>query len=50
MQSGLPNAAARGKSVVTSLSTGLNEERREAGAEQAVESDDDVIEEIQGHP
>jgi hypothetical protein len=32
------------------LSTRLNYERREAGAEQATESDDDVVEEIQGHP
>jgi hypothetical protein len=33
MQSGLPNAVARGKSAATSLSTGLNQERREADAE-----------------
>jgi hypothetical protein len=30
--------------------TGLNQERKQAGAEQAAESDDDVVEEIQGHP
>jgi hypothetical protein len=45
-QGGLPNAAAKGKSAATSSITGLNRERKQAGVEQAAESDDDVIEEI----
>jgi hypothetical protein len=49
-QGGLPDAVARGKSAVTSSITGLNQERKQASAEQAAESDDDIIEEIQGHP
>jgi hypothetical protein len=49
-QGGLPDAIARGKSAATSLIIGLNQEQRQAGAEQATESDDDVVEEIQGHP
>jgi broad specificity polyphosphatase/5'/3'-nucleotidase SurE len=49
-QGGLPNAIARGKSAVTSSITTLNQERKQADAEQAAESDDDVVEEIQGHP
>jgi hypothetical protein len=35
---------------VTSSITGLNQEQRQASAEQAAESDDDVVEKIQGHP
>jgi hypothetical protein len=50
MQGCLPDTAARGKSAATSLITGLNPERKQAGAEQAAESDDDIIKEIQGHP
>jgi hypothetical protein len=49
-QGGLPDATARGKSAVTSSIIGLNQERKQAGAEQAAESDDNVIEEIQWHP
>jgi hypothetical protein len=49
-QGGLPDAAAQGKSAATSSIIGLNQEQRQTGAEQAVESDDDIIEEIQGHP
>jgi hypothetical protein len=49
-QGGLPNAAARGKAVAMSLITRLNLEQKQAGAEKAAESDDDVVEEIQGHP
>jgi hypothetical protein len=49
-QGGLPDAAARGKLVATSSIIGLNLEQKQAGAEQVAESDDDVIEEIQGHP
>jgi hypothetical protein len=49
-QGGLPDATARGKAAATSSTTGLNPEQKQAGAEQAVESDDDVVEEIQGHP
>jgi hypothetical protein len=30
--------------------TELNLEKKQAGAEQAAESDDDIITEIQGHP
>jgi hypothetical protein len=49
-QGGLPDAVAKGKSTATSSITGLNQERKQADAEQATESDDDVIEEIQRHP
>jgi hypothetical protein len=49
-QGGLPDAVARGKSVATTSITGLNQEQRQADAKQATESDDNVIEEIQGHP
>jgi hypothetical protein len=49
-QGGLPDTAARGKSAATSSLAGLHQERKQTGAEQAAESDDDVIEEIQGHP
>jgi hypothetical protein len=45
-QGGLPDAATRGKSAATSSITGLNQEQKQAGAEQAAESDDDVVEEI----
>jgi hypothetical protein len=45
-QGGLPDAAARGKVTATSSITGLNLDQKQAGAEQVVESDDDVIEEI----
>jgi hypothetical protein len=49
-QGGLPNTAARGKTAVMSSTTGLSQEQEQANAEQAVESDDNIIEEIQGHP
>jgi hypothetical protein len=49
-QGGLPDAVARGKSAMTSSIIGLNQERKQAGAEQAVESDDDIVEEIHRHP
>jgi hypothetical protein len=53
-QGGLPDAAARGKLAATISFTRLNQEQRQADAEQAseqaAESDDDVVEEIQGHP
>jgi hypothetical protein len=49
-QGGLPDAAARGKSVATISITGLNQEQSQADAEQATKSDDDVIKEIKGHP
>jgi hypothetical protein len=45
-QGGLPDAAARGKSVATSSITGLNPEQKQAGDEQVAKSDDDVVEEI----
>jgi hypothetical protein len=45
-QGGLPDVAARGKSAATSSITGLNSEQRQAGAEQATESDDDIVKEI----
>jgi hypothetical protein len=45
-QGGLPDATAKGKVAVTSSITGLNLEHEQAGAEQATESDDDIIEEI----
>jgi hypothetical protein len=48
-QGGLPDAAARGKAAVTTTTEpGQGQER--SSAEQATESDDDVVEEIQGHP
>jgi hypothetical protein len=50
MQGGLPDATVRGKSAATSSTTGLSQEQEEAGVEQAAEFDDDIIEEIQGHP
>jgi hypothetical protein len=50
MQGGLPDAAAQGKSATTTSITGLNQEQRQANTEQAAESDDDIIVEIQGHP
>jgi hypothetical protein len=49
-QGGLPDTAARGKSVTTISITGLNQEQRQADAEQAAESDGDIVEEIQGLP
>jgi hypothetical protein len=49
-QGGLLDAAAKGKSAVTLSITGINQGLKQAGAEQATESDDDVVEEIQGHP
>jgi hypothetical protein len=45
-QGGLPDAVARGKSAATSSLTGLHKERKQAGAEQEAEYDDDIIEEI----
>jgi hypothetical protein len=45
-QGGLPDVAAKGKAVATSSITGLNPEHEQAGAEQAAECDDDVIEKI----
>jgi hypothetical protein len=42
----LPDATARGKTVATSSTTGLSQAQEQAGAKQAAESDDDVIEEI----
>jgi hypothetical protein len=50
MQGGLPDAAARGKSAATSSLAELHRERKQTSAEQVAESDDDIIEEIQGHP
>jgi hypothetical protein len=49
-QGGLPDAAARGKTATTTSTIGLSQEQEQAGAEQEVKSDDDVIEEILGHP
>jgi hypothetical protein len=49
-QGGLPDAAARGMTAATIMTTGLGQEQERASAEQATESDDDVVEEIQGHP
>jgi hypothetical protein len=49
-QGGLPDAAAKGKSAAMSSITGLNQERKQASAEQAAKFDDDIVEEIQGHP
>jgi hypothetical protein len=49
-QGGLPNAVARRKTAAMSLTIGLSQEQEQANAEQAVESNDDIIEEIQGHP
>jgi hypothetical protein len=50
MQGGLPDTATRGKSVAMSPTIRLSQEQEQAGAKQVTESDDDVIEEIQGHP
>jgi hypothetical protein len=50
MQGGLPDTVARGKAAVMSSITELNPEQKQAGAKQAAESNDDVVEEIQGHP
>jgi hypothetical protein len=49
-QGGLPDAAARGKSATMSSLAELHREQKQTGAEQATEFDDDIIEEIQGHP
>jgi hypothetical protein len=49
-QGGLPDAAARGKTVATASTTGLSQEQEQANVEQAAEFDDDIIKEIQGHP
>jgi rubrerythrin len=49
MQGGLPNAAARGKSAAMSPTIKLAQEQEQAGTKEATKSDDDVIEEIQGH-
>jgi hypothetical protein len=48
-QGGLLDAVAKGKLVVMSSITGLNQGRKQAGAKQAIEFDDDIVEEIQGH-
>jgi hypothetical protein len=45
-QGGLPDTASRGKAAAMSSITGLNPEQKQAGTEQAIESDDDIIEEI----
>jgi hypothetical protein len=45
-QDGLPDAVARGKSAATSPTIRLAQEQEQADAEQAAESDDDVVEEI----
>jgi hypothetical protein len=50
MQGGLPDATARGKSVAMSSLDGLCRERKQTSAEQVAESNDDISEEIQGHP
>jgi hypothetical protein len=47
---GLPDAADRGKSAATSPTIRLAQEQEQAGAKQAAESKDDIVEEIQGHP
>jgi hypothetical protein len=49
-QGGLPDAVPKGKSAATSSITELNKEQKQASAEQVVESEDDIVEEIQGHP
>jgi hypothetical protein len=48
-QGGLLDTVAKGKLVVMSSITGLNQGRKQAGAKQAIEFDDDIVEEIQGH-
>jgi hypothetical protein len=45
-QGGLPDAIARGKSAVTSSLAGPHQERKQTDAEQAAESNDDVVEKI----
>jgi hypothetical protein len=49
-QSGLPNPATRGKVAVRPSITGPSQEQEQASADQTAESDDDIIDEIQGHP
>jgi broad specificity polyphosphatase/5'/3'-nucleotidase SurE len=50
MQGGLLDAVARGKSMATSPTIRLAQKQEQASAEHAAESNDDIIEEIQGHP
>jgi hypothetical protein len=45
-QGDLPNAVAKGK-MAMGLSTA---EPRQTSTDQAAESDDDIVKEIQGHP
>jgi hypothetical protein len=49
-QSGLPNTVAKGTMVMGPSTAGPNQEQGRTSMDQAVESDDDVVEEIQGHP
>jgi broad specificity polyphosphatase/5'/3'-nucleotidase SurE len=49
-QGGLPNATARGKMAMGPSTAGSDQEQGQTNTNQAAESDDDVIEEIQGHP
>jgi hypothetical protein len=49
-QGGLPDAATKGKMLVGPSTTGPNQEPGQTSTNQAAESDDDVVEEIQGHP
>jgi hypothetical protein len=50
MQGGLPDAVARGKMAVGPSTARPNQEQGWTSTDQAAKSDDDVIEEIQGHP
>jgi hypothetical protein len=49
-QGDLPDVAARGKMEVGPSTVGPNQEQGQTSTDQAAESDDDVVEEIQGHP
>jgi hypothetical protein len=49
-QGDLPDAVARGKMAVGPSTAGPNQEQGQTSTDQAAESDDDVVEEIQGHP
>jgi hypothetical protein len=49
-QGGLPDAVARGKMVMGPSIAGPDQEQGQTNIDQAAKSDDDVIEEIKGHP
>jgi hypothetical protein len=48
-QGDLPDAAARGKMAMGLSTAEPNQQQEQTSTDQAAESDDDVVEEIQGH-